>query len=250
MQSHFLIISIFLTIAFDACASGANRENQYNLTNTQNENSFLGTWKISSYRLGNITAITEQDAAKFIGKTIFLGENSAELIDDLCESPNYNITEEKTRPYLHEMYRINPEKIGIKEDELSILNLTCERESYEIIMSNKNLLLFIDGVFFVLEKLATQSTYAFNGSGNFEEKIIIDRGARRLSVKYHFYSAPDQLLIKDAAGNVLFDTGMKSTKIAETKEIELSFDDKDQKELLLIIKTKEEKNSTWRVFIN
>ena len=59
----------------------------------------------------------------------------------------------------------------------------------------------------------------FSGIGNRKEEIKLSGSNKLLELEYDFYSAEDQLILKDESGTILFDSNMITTNGALNKKI-------------------------------
>ncbi len=162
-MNRILITSLFLytTIGF---FNNKSIKAGYNKRSTQTDTvSIYGSWKIISYTPGYISALTDEEAKKYIGKTITLKPDLATVINDTCNQPIFKSTIQNSDQYFYES-RIDKATLKIKSDSIRIIEIDCENPKYsddnspnflyDFITVNKDLMIVsFNGVYFHLKRI-------------------------------------------------------------------------------------------------
>ncbi len=116
----------------------------------------LGQWKIDKYKIVDGTKISEHDIKKIMTKKVLFYNDLVIVGDDYCLEPNYKIKKVDTLDYLLYHYKIKPEFLGIKDEQVQVINISKGNQFfYEIIKKDSNnIIVNIDGVFLFLSKIS------------------------------------------------------------------------------------------------
>ena len=109
--------------------------------------------------------------------------------------------------------------------------------------SNKNIANKLVNDAIAILNLKKDKSYSFTSCGNYEYELFLSFIIQKINLTYNFYKEPDQLIIEDQKGNIVFKTKMTSTSGEQVKEINLS-NRRDIEKLIFKIKTKKT-NSKW-----
>jgi hypothetical protein len=156
---------IFLILLIAVFSIKAGRTS---LSETYNDKSFsmnqiYGKWCIKKYVSMPVSAYTDEEATKFIGKFIILRSNYAVVINDSCDSPDYKFNKENTEDFLTKKIRVDRKELGIEGDSLYVINLKCTSSpkyyndnspnfNFYIFTNNNKLFVKYQGIIFILEK--------------------------------------------------------------------------------------------------
>ena len=72
-----------------------------------------------------ISALTDEEAQKFVEQSISLSKTKAIVLNDTCSSPDYSIKKVPASVYLKD-YRVTGKEIGIKSDTIYTIDLKCK----------------------------------------------------------------------------------------------------------------------------
>jgi hypothetical protein len=134
-----------------------------------------GEWRIKSFFSANISAITDQDAEKFVDQIIRFNKDNAVIFSDTCNKPTYNLHRENAVIYISKEYRVNPKLFNLKEDSISIITIECKEQPhyhnedasnfyYDVIFINKSTaVITYQGFFFFIEKINSLGFIPFEG---------------------------------------------------------------------------------------
>jgi uncharacterized protein YecT (DUF1311 family) len=133
-----------------------------------------GTWKIISYQIVGYPAMSEAQTKNWIGKVVEFNEETATLYDDenhqVCPKLDYQVMTKNAEGYFLIGYSVKPERLGVTEEEIELVRLTCQIDSWfgkqrEFVkVSDVQILSYWDGVIFFLASHTTK-TRAAAGSG-------------------------------------------------------------------------------------
>ncbi|WP_083005394.1 hypothetical protein [Halomonas sp. GT] len=117
---------------------------------------YLGAWELTEVRFPHVSAMTDQEATAFIGRTIHYGEKSVQLIDSTCSNPIYKTEIETAGDFLTGR-RFPLESIEIYTPSVEILRVECTSGSYapglSVIKKNENTgYISWDGAYFQITK--------------------------------------------------------------------------------------------------
>lgn len=123
-----------------------------------------GTWRIVKYEAGQVSAISDEEAERYIGRSVLLTRELVVIDGDSCKSPVFDLEVVRAQDYLYNSYRFARGLPGFESDRLEVLNILCFVEpayrsqnsmnfDHDIIIMNKELIVSnLRGVFFYLEK--------------------------------------------------------------------------------------------------
>lgn len=116
---------------------------------------FLGEWEINEAQFPGITAMTDQEAAVWIGETIVYNKNIAHLVDEACHNPTYESEYIYNDGLEFDSYTL--ESLGLTEFPIEMISVSCDTGyrglGSTLIIKNKNSGFTIwDGAFFLTTK--------------------------------------------------------------------------------------------------
>ncbi len=122
-------------------------------------------WYVKGFSSLPISALSDEDAQKFIEQSVSLRTNLATVFNDTCVNPNYIINKVNANTYLSK-YRTAREAIGIKSDMIYTIELSCKSTpkysndespefNYVLLYDNNRLSIIYNGIVFHLEKMHT-----------------------------------------------------------------------------------------------
>lgn len=117
---------------------------------------YLGAWELTEVKYPHITAMTDEEAADFIGRTIDYGKNSVKLIDRTCSNPAYKTQIETAGVFLTGR-RFPLESLEIYRPSVEVLKVECTSGGYapglSVIKVNENTgYISWDGAYFKITK--------------------------------------------------------------------------------------------------
>ncbi len=113
-------------------------------------------WQISDYKFSGISALTTEEADKYIGQKIKLDSNYVIYFNDSISYPKYEFKRVESNSFFHEGYKTNKDVFSVNVDSLLVFDIICENEGYYniVFVEEQNILIQnIDGVFFILTPL-------------------------------------------------------------------------------------------------
>jgi hypothetical protein len=118
--------------------------------------SYLGEWRVISFMVPGVAALTQSDATNWVGTLAKYDEKTASFGDDTCASPSY-ATRTLTPEQFEQEYRIKPAALHLTDPQIALITVTCasswtNRGSVLIVKSPDGLLTTWDGAFFELQR--------------------------------------------------------------------------------------------------
>lgn len=117
---------------------------------------YLGDWELTEVRYPAVFAMTEAEAAVYIGRTIYYGTNSVQLINHACSNPIYQTEIVTAGDFLFDN-RFSLERLGINSPSVELLNVECTSGGYapglRVIKKDENTgYISWDGAYFKITK--------------------------------------------------------------------------------------------------
>jgi hypothetical protein len=247
-----LIIGFFLPESF--CISICSSHNRNYVCNFDPH----GEWVVFKYMPAAISEITDEEAKAFIGNTVVLDLNFAVIFNDTCNRPTFNFKTVNSNLYFFSNNRKDKETLNIKQDSIMIMEVGCgnipkyfseasPEFSYDfIVLGNESMIFNYKGIYFFLKKaIDVRNVFNLSGTGKFEKKITLPSESTLIKIEYDFYEFPNQLIIENSDGCILFKTDMTSTKKAKHHFLKI-----DQNIVNTVIKIEvlePEMNSRWKI---
>jgi hypothetical protein len=166
--------------------------------------SIEGSWQIVSYQVVGYPLMSQNEMKNWVGKVAdFTPQKKAILRGDetVQECPNFNeqVTTVETEGYFLVGYKINPHRLGIVEEKIQLVTLTCQTDSWlgkergVVIISDEQMLGNWDGtIFFFLKQ-----TESYSGRGGSKTLLITPQSVGLLDPNSDF----DKKTIKRALPN-------------------------------------------------
>lgn len=122
---------------------------------------YQGQWTVNGFSFGAVSALSEDEAKSWLGKTVMYATTTATFEEAVCEHASYNITELTAQTFSQE-YRTTLSALGIKDDTVKMLQVNCADGmvfpgSTLLQVNDTTAYLPWDGVFFKLEKTSSNS---------------------------------------------------------------------------------------------
>lgn len=122
-----------------------------------------GSWKIVSYQIVGYPAMSEAKANNWIGKVAeFTTQKTATLRDastrQVCPRFDYQVTTKNAEAYFLIGYQIKPHRLGITEEEIQLVSMTCQTNSWLgkyrefVLWTDEQMLSYWNGVIFFFAK--------------------------------------------------------------------------------------------------
>lgn len=119
-------------------------------------------WYVVSYSSLSISALSDEEADKFLEQSVLIKPNIAIVFNDTCNQPNYTINKAYANAYLRE-FKTDRKAVGIKADTIYSIDLSCKSLpkyfgedspdfNYALIYDGYSLSIIYNGVVFHLEK--------------------------------------------------------------------------------------------------
>lgn len=115
-----------------------------------------GQWEVYDYKTGSSSGMTGEEAASWMGKKAAFLENAAMLGDEYCTKPSYKIKYVNSVDYLLYQYKISPDYLELKDENIKVITLTSDNQFFHefISISDSKIIVNIDGVFLYLKKIS------------------------------------------------------------------------------------------------
>ncbi|MBF8981910.1 hypothetical protein IZY60_00010 [Lutibacter sp. B2] len=135
--------------------------------------SIEGKWEIKDYKVWN-EEVNSQEMKKNIGQRAIFDNHWAVIGDEICKEPKYKIKKIDAYKYFLYTYKMNPIKLGIREDDIEVVSITSnEKLFYEIIRVSQNqLIVFIKDTFYYLYK--TGNEIEGKNEQEFIDQVIVE----------------------------------------------------------------------------
>lgn len=119
-------------------------------------------WYVKDFSSMPISALSDEEAQRFLEQSISLQPKIAIVLNDTCASPDYSIKKVHANTYLR-YYKTSREAIGIKSDTIYTVDLTCKTSpkyfsdespefNYALIYDGSRLSIIYNGIVFHLKK--------------------------------------------------------------------------------------------------
>ena len=108
---------------FAGCSTTPPKKETYSSDNIANV--IYGNWYVKNFSSLPISALTDEEAQKFVEQSISLSKTKAIVLNDTCSSPDYSIKKVPASVYLKD-YRVTGKEIGIKSDTIYTIDLKCK----------------------------------------------------------------------------------------------------------------------------
>lgn len=164
-MSWILIITSFLLATSTFCNS-KNSGNESSDSSIQKDSLVLyGNWKITQFKAGSISEITEEDAQKYVGQIITLRPELAVINNDTCSQPYFKASFQGSDKYFYENNRIDKAVLKINQDSIQVMEIGCNTHPkysnenspnflYDFIVIDNNLMIVsFKGFYFYLERV-------------------------------------------------------------------------------------------------
>jgi hypothetical protein len=139
-----LAVLTLLTVAISGCA--------------HQDSAARGVWVVTGVRLGGVSAMSEDEAKKWIGRSLSIGGVSSALEGERITGCRVTESEFETKEYFEEGFKIAPSQLGFDDPRVRVFEVQCSdgrawtAPGATIIVGKKQVLTCWDGVFFVLQK--------------------------------------------------------------------------------------------------
>jgi hypothetical protein len=194
-----------------------------------------GSWRIVSYQVVGYPLMSQNEMKNWIGKVAnFTPQKKATLRGNktvqLCLNFDAQVTTVETSAYFLVGYKINPHRLGIVEEEIQLVTITCQTDSWLVkkreffIVSDEQMLSYWDGTIFFFLKQTDNSS----GRRGAKTLLITPQSVGLLNPNSDF----DKNIIKGALPN---DYTVKVKEISENSHSVSHFEVFRQKKLKLAV---------------
>lgn len=239
-------VSLFCILLLFSCnAQDRHADDEHN-----SNNPLIGKWKSVRLDKRGFQEFDLEKADLISQSLLIISEDSVAYssIDfiDLCRFSRWKIEQYDTNEHMG----FSLDFLYTKEELSKILlyrpvdqngNFACYNDCSNFFLKGDTLINICGGyTFFLVREL--NSSQIFSGSGNALKSFNIPNESKELNIEYDFYSAEDQVVIKDAEGNVLFNSNMKTTNGSAIKKISID----TLKKIFIEVKASSD-TSKWKV---
>lgn len=115
-------------------------------------------WTVSGYVFGKASAMDEQEAKALLFKPLDIKETEIIFNGGICKGVTFQKEIVDTAQYLATIWQITPETLGIDEQKIQVITTNCDIPGFHQYMrlSDRRLIVPINGVFFFFEPAVTQ----------------------------------------------------------------------------------------------
>ncbi|GLC31007.1 hypothetical protein [Clostridium omnivorum] len=145
-----------------------------------------GSYNIESYKSVKDSEKEIKELRNYIGKKVFISEESAIFGDEVREDPQYKVKNVSARDFFLNKYKTSPNVLGISADKIEIISITSNDQLfYDFIrIDDKNLIVHIDAGFLYLKKYSNvvdskdinkselKSEVSLSNAANKEDKLL------------------------------------------------------------------------------
>lgn len=113
-----------------------------------------GIWVVNSYKLGNISALSEEEATAMLNKEASIDSGKITFDGNECPVTKIGEQEFQINEYLEPQYKITAEFLNISSPTIKVFTTDCTLAGFSefIQLEDGSLVIDTDGVFFMLEK--------------------------------------------------------------------------------------------------
>jgi hypothetical protein len=110
-------------------------------------------WTVSGYKHGPNDSWKKKDADAMIFQPLDMDENSIRFAGKSCTDVVFKREKQQLGPYLMRKYGITPQFIDLVDEEVDVVKTSCSLPGFSeyLRLSDSRLIVYIDGVFFILE---------------------------------------------------------------------------------------------------
>ncbi|EES92318.1 hypothetical protein FDJ70_01405 [Clostridium botulinum] len=132
-----------------------------------------GEWIIQKYYPIGSSPVKNKDIKDKIGKVLYIDKYKLELLDKICNSPNFKIKTVDSTSYLASNYSITPSALGIEKPEIQVITVSNKDTYFTsfIKLSENSLITTLDDSFFLLtrksDKIEYRKSTTFNDKSKF-----------------------------------------------------------------------------------
>ncbi len=107
-------------------------------------------WTVSEYVIPDGSALTEDQARQFLFKPLDIGESWITFDGRTCPNVSFIRKSVPARDYFKRTFAIEPEALGIPDDNVDIVTTDCNLPGFKeyVRLKDRRLIVRMDGVFF------------------------------------------------------------------------------------------------------
>ena len=159
IKNVFCFTTFGLTLLCVLAAScGSNiEEEKYLYQSSTAQNKTMGEmrvlWTVSAYKITAGGKWGENEARSLLFKPLDIGSSYITFNGQICQGISFTSEVVDTDKYLSERYQTSPEMLGIIAPTIEIIETNCPLPGFSeyIRLPNSQLIVWIEGVFFVFE---------------------------------------------------------------------------------------------------
>jgi hypothetical protein len=119
------------------------------------EPSVLGDWVVSDHLAPSMSSISPEAARQWYGTNVRLDAKQVKFMNTVCTTPDFQRWTLNKRHFETD-YGLEPRRLGITADSVRIVYVGCQGERGRgtefIVLASDQLIMSIDGVFFLLKR--------------------------------------------------------------------------------------------------
>jgi len=110
-------------------------------------------WTVSEYKIGFGGEWGENEARSLLFKPLDVSTSSITFNGQTCQGISFKSEIVDTDKYLSERYQTTPQMLGILEETIQVIKTNCQLPGFSeyIRLTDRRLIVWIEGVFFVFE---------------------------------------------------------------------------------------------------
>ena len=110
-------------------------------------------WTVSAYKIGFGGEWGDNEARSLLFKPLDISSSSITFNGQTCQGISFKSEMVDTEKYLSERYQTTPHMLGIPEETIQVIKTNCQLPGFSeyIRLTDRRLIVWIEGVFFVFE---------------------------------------------------------------------------------------------------
>jgi hypothetical protein len=114
-------------------------------------------WTVSGYKRTNRATWTENQAKTMLSKPLDIDQTSIAFDRKRCDNVCFTRKEVKASKYLKKLCNVTPQWLGIDDGVMKVVRTSCKIPGFSEYMhlSDRRLVIYINGIFFFLEPNVT-----------------------------------------------------------------------------------------------
>lgn len=154
-----ILLCILALLLLTGCAEDLNRENAVS-TPVLKKAPIEGKWTITKCIFTEEDKVNNFKYKNMIGKDSIFSADEVIIANSYLPNPSYKIKRVNTKEFLEKKYNISKEKVGIRTENLHVIDIYDEGELFYEVLREKNDVAYVDmnGVFVQITKISDEVT--------------------------------------------------------------------------------------------